>query len=84
MGCSLTSKNKIDKLQSVQLASQITSKQIEEDEVEREIFNHFCLEKYKIQKNPIVKRRAHTSTPSLINDQNKVEAQNSYVQRQFS
>ncbi|CAD8094062.1 unnamed protein product [Paramecium primaurelia] len=83
MGCSLSSKHKTEKLQSIQLTSQITSKQIEDDQVEREIFNHFCLEKYKIQKNPIVQRRAHSTTPSLMNVQNKVDAQNSYVQRQF-
>ncbi|CAD8098813.1 unnamed protein product [Paramecium primaurelia] len=84
MGCSLTSKKKTDKFQSLQLPSQITSKQIEGDEVERELFNQFCLEKYKIQKNPIVQRRAHSATPSLINVQNKVDAQISFVQRQYS
>ncbi|CAD8090841.1 unnamed protein product [Paramecium sonneborni] len=84
MGCSLTSKKKTDKFQSLQLASQITSKQIEEDEVEREIFNQFCIDKYKIQKNPIVQRRAHSAMPSLMNVWNKGDAQNSYVQRQFS
>ncbi|CAK56907.1 unnamed protein product (macronuclear) [Paramecium tetraurelia] len=84
MGCSQSSKKKTDQFQSQQLPSQITSKLIEGDEVEREIFNQFCLEKYKIQKNPIVQRRAHSAKPSLINDENQQEAQNSFVQRQFS
>ncbi|CAD8070566.1 unnamed protein product [Paramecium sonneborni] len=84
MGCSQISKKKTDKFQSLQLASKIISKQIAGDEVEREIFNQFCSEKYKIQKNPIVQRRAHSTMPSLTQVFNKGDTQNSYVQRQFS
>lgn len=34
--------------------------------IEREILYHFRIEKYKIEKNPIVQRRAHSATPSVM------------------
>ncbi|CAD8109169.1 unnamed protein product [Paramecium sonneborni] len=84
MGCSLSSKKNQIKLQSLQLQSNSTAIQQEQESEELAILNQLYKEKFQIQKNPIVQRRAHSATPSISGFDRQAELQNSLAQRQLS